>query len=148
MTDERLKRNTDRPNRTDTRAEDRPKRVPINGEFDLLNVTGVRPGYHPCWVNENRVLTYKAAGYDFVMTDGVKFGEHHVHQANPHGARYVRNVGNGMLAYLMEIPQEYYDEDREAESRIVDEQEESIRTDAINSGLDHGKLEIDFGRTK
>ncbi len=146
MKDERLIKTTNRPTREDTRAEARPNRVPINGIKNLINVVGVRPGYHPCWVNEPNVEAYKAAGYTFVESD-VSFGTHHVQQANPLGARYARNMGSGTIAYLMEIPEEYYNQDRDREAAEIDAIEGSMKSDARASGLDHGDLSISFGKS-
>lgn len=145
MKDERLIKTTNRPTREDTRAENRPERQPISGSKNLLNVRGVRDGFHACWVNEPNVPAYQAAGYTFVDND-VTFGATHVQQANPLGARYAKNVGLGMIAYLMEIPIEYYNEDRAKEAEEVDAVEASIKRDARSEGLDHGDLSINFGR--
>lgn len=139
MKDERLIKTTNRPTREDTRAENRPERQPISGIKNLLNVTGIRPGFHACWVNEPNVPAYQAAGYNFVEND-VSFGATHVQQANPHGARYAKNVGLGMTAYLMEIPNEYYEADRKREADEIAATEASIRRNAMAEGLDHGEL--------
>lgn len=139
MKDERLIKTSNRPTREDTRAENRPERQPISGIKNLLNVTGIRPGFHACWVNEPNVPAYEAAGYAFVEND-VSFGATHVQQANPHGARYAKNVGLGMIAYLMEIPQEYYDADRKREADEISLMEASIKRNAQAEGLDHGEL--------
>jgi len=146
MKDERLIKVTNRPVREDTRAADRPKRVPINGTHDILAVRGIRPGFKACWVNEVNVPRYLDAGYTFVEND-VSFGSHHVNQSNPHGARYARNVGLQTIAYLMEIPQEYWDADREAEAAELEAMEASMKREARAMGLDHGDLSINHNLT-
>ena len=145
MKDERLSKTKDRPTREGTRSDARPARVPINGDKNILTVTGVRPDYHPCWVNEAMVPRFLDAGYTFVDND-VSFGTHHVQQANPLGARYARNVGMGVTAYLMEIPQKFYDEDRDAEEAERKANESTMRRTARSEGLDHGDLMISRGR--
>lgn len=140
MKSERTKHVEERPARGETRAE-RPQRVPINGDIDILTVKGIRPDYHPCWVNERLVPRYLNAGYTFVDYD-VSFGQHHVNQGNPLGARYVRDVGMGVQAYLMEIPQEYFDEDRASEEKLRQDQEGSMLDKARAAGLDHGDLQL------
>jgi hypothetical protein len=112
---------------------------------NILGVTGIRPDFHACWVNEPNVPRYLDAGYTFVEND-VAFGSYHVQQANPHGARYARNVGLGMIAYLMEIPKEYYESDRAKEMEDIALTEASMKRDARNQGLDHGDLELLIGR--
>jgi hypothetical protein len=147
MAGKRIEHVEDRPARGATRAE-RPNRVPINGDVDILTVKGIRPGYHPCWVNEEKVPKYLGAGYTFVESDNVTFGSYHVNQGNPLGARYVRDVGMGKFSYLMEIPQEYYDEDRQAEQDSIDKAEEGMKQSARQSGLDHGDLYIESTKNR
>ena len=145
MKDERIIKTQNRPTSQDTRAEARPKRIPINGGSDILTVVGIRPGYVACWVNEKNVNRYLDAGYTFVEND-VSFGTHHVNQANPHGARYARNVGREVIAYLMELPKEYWEQDREREAAEIDAVENSMKSEARGQGLDHGDLSIQFGK--
>lgn len=145
MKDERVVKTENRPTREDTRAQARPQRVAINGGADILAVKGIRPGFSACWVNEKNVPRYLDAGYTFVDNE-VSFGTQHVNQANPHGARYARNVGNQVTAYLMELPKEYWEEDREKEASEIDAIESSMKRDARALGLDHGDLSIHRGR--
>lgn len=140
MKNEKVKHVEARPTRGETRAE-RPQRVPINGDRSILEVKGIRPDYHPCWVNQENVPRYLDAGYSFVEND-VTFGSYHVQQGNPLGARYARDVGKGQVAYLMEIPMEYYEADRASEERQLLESERSMRDRARAIGLDHGDLKI------
>jgi hypothetical protein len=145
MKDERLIKTLNRPTSQDTRASARPERVPISGIKNIIGVSGIRGGFHACWVNEPNVPAYQAAGYTFVEND-VSFGSHHVQQANPLGARYARNMGLGTIAYLMEIPQEYYDSDRDLEAKEVDDIEASMKREARSLGLDHGDIALSRGR--
>lgn len=138
MKSERIKHVEERPARGETRAE-RPQRVPINGERDILAVKGVKEGMHAVWVNESNVPRFKDAGYTFVDYD-VSFGSYDVHQGNVFGARHARNVGNGTIAFLMEIPQEWYDQDRKAEEDALKASEGSMYAEARDKGLDHGTL--------
>ena len=141
MKNERIKHVEDRPARGETRAE-RPQRVPIGGTgADILAVKGIRPDFHACWVNDYLVPRYIEAGYAFVSND-VTFGSYHVNQGNPLGARYARDVGAGRTAYLMEVPQEYYDEDRQREEDERRAIEISMRDEAYQKGLDHGTLQL------
>src|SRR6188768_1396408 len=105
MANDKVKQVESRPARGEIRAE-RPKRVPINGDRDILAVYGIKPDMHPCWVNFDMVQRFLNAGYTFVDYD-VTFGSYHVNQGNSVGARYARDVGQGVTAFLMEIPIEY-----------------------------------------
>lgn len=145
MANEKVKHVEDRPARGVTRAE-RPDRVPINGIRDILAVKGIREGMHPCWVNEPLVPRYLEAGYTFVDYD-VSFGAHHVNQGSSIGARYSRDVGRGMVAHLMEIPQEWYDADRAEEAAFIDQTETSLGRGSSRE-LDHGNLVINSMKTK
>jgi hypothetical protein len=136
-----MKRTEARPTRGETRAE-RPQRVPINGERDIITARGIRPDYHPCWVNESNVPRYEAAGYTFVNYEGVTFGSYHIQQSNPLGARYCRNMGGGVLAYLMEIPLDLYNQDRMDEQKDLDDRMEAINKEAREQGLDQGKVTV------
>lgn len=140
MANEKVKHVEDRPARGTTRA-DRPERTPINGIRDILEVRGIRPGFHACWVNEQNVPKYLDAGYTYVDYE-VSFGSYHVNQGNSLGARYARDVGQGMVAFLMEQPQEWYDEDRAKEAADLSAQEAALSVDGVRSGLDHGSIQI------
>ena len=144
MANEKVKHVEGRPARGEPRAE-RVQRVPINGIRDVLAVRGIREGFHPCWVNEPLVPRYLEAGYTFVDYD-VSFGSQHVNQGNTIGARYSRDMGKGMVGHLMEIPQEYYDQDRETEQAEVDAIEGQIRPQSYRDGLDHGDFKLTTNR--
>ena len=146
MSARRIERTEARPERGETRAE-RPQRVPINGNVDILAVKGIKPDMHPCWVNEPLVPRYLQAGYTFVDYD-VSFGSYNVKQGNPLGARYARDVGAGQTAYLMEIPTKYYEEDQQAMQDELDRAQETMNESARSQGLDHGEIKIGSSYTQ
>ena len=95
----------------------RPKRYPLGArrEFEIEN----RPGWHRAWISDSPTLpggiqAYLDAGYTFV-TDPTKVGEPSVNTVEGVGTAVSRNGGQGITLYLMEIPQEWYDEDRQTE---------------------------------
>lgn len=137
MANEKVKHVEGRPARGEPRAE-RAERVPINGIRDVLAVRGIRPGFHPCWVNEPLVPRYLEAGYTFVDYD-VSFGSTHVNQGSSIGSRYVRDMGKGTTGHLMEIPLEWYNEDRLQEQKEIDHTEGSLGRNP-SLGLDHGSI--------
>lgn len=143
MSARRIERTEARPERGETRAE-RPQRVPINGNVDILAVKGIKPDMHECWVNEPLVPRYMQAGYTFVDYD-VSFGSYNVKQGNPLGARYARDVGAGMTAYLMEIPTHLWDADQKAAQDELDASQAAMIGQARASGLDHGDIKIGMG---
>lgn len=128
-----------RPERGQPRADERPPRVSLNSGRDILNVKGIKPDMHPVWVNEDQVPRFLDAGYTFVDYN-VSFGSYHVNQGNELGARYARDVGMGMVAYLMEIPKSLKEEyDREEEERLR-AGERAIYENARADGLDYGNI--------
>lgn len=123
---------------------ERPKRQPINGYRDLLSVQGKEEGFHYCWVNEDKVPRYEQGWYEFVTHD-VIIGDKRVNTAAQLGGKVSLAVGNQMTAYLMRIPNEYYDEDMKAQSDMVDEVESSMKA-KLNSGADGQYGSVEIGR--
>jgi hypothetical protein len=108
---------------------DRPQRSSIHDVGrDKMSVKGIKPGFHPCWVNDYNVDAFLQAGYDFV-TYGVTVGEKQL-AAVSEGGKHSIAAGNGVVAYLMEIPEEYY----QADLKII-ENETSEKERAMFEGL-------------
>lgn len=104
-----------------TRTEPRARRVPL-GVPSLKMAAEQRAGYHRHWMNDhkNRIHAAEQAGYQFVseIVDG-------------RDMRVSRRVGthedgSPLLAYLMEIRREFYDEDQAAKQAQVDEIDAAI----------------------
>lgn len=128
----------ERPSITNRSA--RPKRVPIHGYKSKLDVKGLKPGMHGCWVNEPNVERYLAAGYDFVNYD-VVVGDRQVNAASQVGSRVSMAAGNGLTAYLMECPEEIYNEEMDEIARLADEKEQMMRQDSLGDGS-YGEVKI------
>lgn len=127
-----------------TRPE-RPKRTPINGR-NILSVTGKEPGYVYRIVNNvgDRVEMFKNAGYELVKATDVAVGDRRVDSASAEGSIATVSVdATGTKAYVMRIPQEWYEDDQRAKQAQVDELEQSMRNEALSKNeLKSGKLEI------
>lgn len=136
----------DRPS-TLNRSE-RPTRVPINGLRDKLVIRGQQPGWHYCWVNEDKVERYLLGGYEFV-THEVRVGDRKIDQASMIGGKVAMAVGNGVTAYAMRCPEEIYEEELKLVQERTDETEQSLRAN-LNSGAEgrYGKVEIGRGRNR
>lgn len=78
-----------------------------------------RQGYHRHWFNDvpGRVERAKEAGYEHVLGDDKKSVK------RPVG---VKEGGGVLLAYLMEIPQQWYDDDMKAQQDLIDKQERAL----------------------
>lgn len=120
----------------------RPKRTPFSQTRRLAFQE--RPGYKRRIFNDvdDRIQRAEAAGYkavsekDFRLpTDGRAGTDTQV------GSVLKRSVGNGTMGVLMEIPEEFYNEDQERKVRDTEEVERALKRDAKKSGL-RGTLTI------
>lgn len=120
-----------RETETDTRAErpqgrdegGRRQRVPL-GTARLKLEAEKRHGHVRRWINDyrNRLHQAQEAGYAFVEeTDAEGRNMRRSVQVG------TREDGQPMLAYLMEIRQEFYDEDQAAKQKSVDAIDNAIR---------------------
>lgn len=117
----------------------RKERNSITGTRTKLALTGEEPGFHYAWINEDNVGTAEDATYEFV-THAIKVGNRHIDVSQMQGAKVSRNVGGGVIAYLMRVPQELYDMDMAEEQRVkVDATERAIFVDINSNGL-RGKI--------
>jgi hypothetical protein len=122
-----------RADRASTREETgRNTRVPLGVARSKLTVAG-RPGYRRRWINdsEGRLQNAQDGGYEFVMNENVaQIGDADIGNENRDlGARTSRVVdsGTGQRAYLMEIKEEFYQEDQRAKVAKVEETDRRIR---------------------
>lgn len=100
--------------------QDRPARRPFGRqEYRLANFP-FTPGFVPRWFNDTpgRIARALGAGYRHVL--------------DPDGIKYTLTVGRaegggGQLAYWMEIPKEFYDEDFAAKQANLDVIDTTIR---------------------
>lgn len=125
---------------------ERPQRVPINGLRDKLSVRGQEPGWHYCWVNEDKVDRYLGGHYEFV-THEVQVGDRKIDQASMIGGKVSLPVGNGVTAYLMRCDEKVFEEEMALTNERTDQTEQSLREN-LNNGADgkYGKVEIGRGR--
>lgn len=123
----------------------RPARVPIHKRNVLT--AKQRAGFHRCYVNEvpHNVQAYLDAGYTFVLTDDSTVDQTAATAQVP--GNVVRIVANKdphapyRYAVLMEIPQEYFDEDMAAQQALIDQNCEALdpRKNTVK-GSDFGSI--------
>lgn len=119
------------------KVEPRKKRKPIGVPTSKLAVA-VRDGYHRHWINDvgGRLAQAEEGGYEFVLKkDVVVSGEAQQGQ----GTRIsqivgTKETGEPLYAFLMEIRQDWYDEDQREKQRPVDETENAIREGSLGNG--------------
>lgn len=121
---------------------DRKERIPLGTPRSKLAV-GKREGFQRRWVNDagGRISNAEEGGYQFVQ-DG---------QAKPQdggnsdlGTRVSRIVGtkedgSPLRSYLMEISEEFYQDDQRAKLKAVDEVDAAIRRGSLNEKPDDNR---------
>jgi hypothetical protein len=97
----------------------RPARKPF-GSMTLKLDYPQREGFHRHWFNDipGRVGRAQEAGYEHVKDRDGKPVSRTVGTAEGGGA---------LIAFLMEIPEEWYNQDMAAEQRIINDKEESMK---------------------
>lgn len=136
---------------TENKASYEGKRVRVPLGVPRMKLTsGHREGYVRRWINDDRLQSAEKGGYSYVrLEDAGEVGTFDVSQRNGLGDKVSRVVGrhqNGspMMAYLMEIKQEWYDEDQRAKQAPIDEQEMAIKRGA-GPGNQEGRYIPDVG---
>lgn len=112
-----------------SRAKNRPQRTPMHNRRILE--AKQRKGFVRRWVNEDhgRVDAALEAGYTFVYDDDADASTKRSGQDASQMGSVVRRVVNKdpnasiNTAVLMEIPQEFYDEDQKAKADQLDREE-------------------------
>jgi hypothetical protein len=119
----------------------RPTRTPI-GVRNVLTVKGQDPNYHYRVVNDDadRVQQFLEAGYELVPAKIGQVGDPHINAVSPEGTVSQVSVGGGKKAFLMRIPNEFFDEDQLAKQKRVDELEAATKQKALNGT--YGTLEF------
>src|ERR1700727_481844 len=100
-------------------VRERPKRKPF-GSLEQKLAYPDRVGFHRHWFNDskNRIARALEAGYT------------HVEDKDGKNVCYIVGTsesGGPLHAFLMEIPQEWYNEDMAAEQALIDEKESAIK---------------------
>ena len=123
----------------DDRAQDRQARIPVDSPQLHLD-TPVREGFRRYWFNDvpGRIQSALKGGYDFVTEDTL-LGDNpnsNITETDPGGTRVSRVVGtntdnSARVAYLMEIPEEWYNEDQEKLLSHQKEVMEQIKTGKV-----------------
>jgi hypothetical protein len=105
----------------------RPKRVPLHRQNIIHADT--KAGFVRRMVNDtdDRIERFKKAGWTEV--ENAQIGDPHAGDPSSLGSASVKSVGAGMKAILMEIPEEFYQEDQKDKGKKVDTLEEAMEHD-------------------
>jgi len=110
-----------------SRAEGQPKRIPV-GQRDVLTAPK-NPGYVRRFVNAEpgRIERFQAAGYRIVEDEPI--GDPALGAGTPIGSSANKHVGGGQRAVLMEIQEDWYNEDQLAKAAKIKALEDTIQSD-------------------
>ena len=129
-----------RDDRDDARQEtERTERTPLGGQNYKLKAP-LRPGYRRYWFNDDigRTENALAAGYKHVEEERKGRGKA-PRMKRPAGTN---ETGGQRYVYLMEIPEEFYQEDQAAKQQPIDEIDAAIKGGVVNGadGQDDGSF--------
>lgn len=117
----------------------RPKRTPLG----MRNVLAAeqRTGYVRRWVNdtEDRLERAQAAGYAPVLKPA-DAADPRAGSGSQIGSPVAKSVGGGVRAVLMEIPKEFYDEDKAAKNARIDRTEQGLSRQPGIKGHQYGSV--------
>jgi len=135
-------------------ASRRVGRIPI-GQRNRLTAPK-RPGYKRRFVNiqPGRIQMFEDAGYQLVTDQTydpnnpgvVRVGDRVAGAATPLGSAVVEEVGGGQQAVLMEIREDWYNEDQAKKARRLDEMEAQIKRRTTKSGH-YGSIKAESAMT-
>lgn len=116
---------------TETQAPARPQRKPF-GSLELKMNYPARPGFHRHWFNDSKGRIERAleAGYTHVNGKDGKPVSMIVGTAEG---------GGPQTGFLMEIPEEWFQEDMAAQQRLVDEKEAMIKRGELEASDGDGR---------
>lgn len=101
-------------------------------QFDMIQrnilTAPKREGYQRRFVNDvgDRVEQFLANGWNVVTDETIQVGDERVGKSQPIGSPITKDVGVGVTAVLMEIPQELYDARQKRKSEIIAEKERKM----------------------
>lgn len=127
----------------------RDTRIAVGGYRDILTLENTDPDYHYYWELDSSetgptIHRRLLAGYSFVQDDeGVLVGQASVFKSEAVGSILRVPNGDGRYLYLLKIPMEWYEEDREAIEQRINETEDAIRGPQLEGGYSAG---ISIGR--
>lgn len=137
-------RATSREADREEKRDPRKRRVPL-GQIRSKLSAEAREGFHRLWVNdypEGHLQQALDAGYEFVKGD-VKIGDHGELGGHDLGSMRSEIVGTkpdgrAMRGYLMEIKQEWHDEDMAEQLKRAQAIDDQIRSGTAGDDPEHG----------
>lgn len=129
----------------ETKKAERPKRVPLYDQRNILAIKGKDPKYEYRLVNDSdgRIARFKLAGWEHVTHD-LQVGDVQVEISECKGGVATVNVRGGIVAYIMRIKKEFYEADQSAKQQDLDASQEAMYRELNDdkNGSQYGKVEF------
>ena len=127
-----------------SRAEDRPSRVPVGVQKAITTVYDQDVNYVYRWVNDvdDRIERFKLGGWEIVDSKSVRVGQRSVDSTGKMSGTISRNVGSSRTAFLMRIKKEYYEQDQAEKARIIKESEDAMLKKENNAEGRYGSVTV------
>ena len=130
-----------------TEVRKRTKRIPMSGSRMRMHIEESEkdPNFHYAWINDTGGLLQRAqmAGYEHcTRAEFPSWGERGVDSSDGTGTVVSQDVGNGVIAYLMKQPMEYYEEDRRELDGMADAREADLKKLLDSGNGTYGKIDI------
>jgi hypothetical protein len=115
------------------RPTDHPQRV-MPGQGNKLAVEAPREGFVRRWVTNipGRLEEMQQYGYTFVENTGLVANALDSSEASALGTRITRPSGGGNIYYLMEIREDWYQENQDYKQAQIDEIEKAMKPSGPN----------------
>jgi hypothetical protein len=136
-----------RETREEVVAKVRPKRIPVfEQNRNKISVSGLdQVNFQYRWVNDvdDRLQMFLEGGWEFADKHGKSVGDATVETAKGTGSTLSRNMGRGVIAFLMRIPKDIWLEDqkRKAEDQIQTHNKNMEKQ--AKQGADYGKITVE-----
>jgi hypothetical protein len=129
----------------------RPVRVPLHQQSSLTSAE--RDGYKRYWFNDTmgRIDAAKRAGWTHVLDEEANTSDVKAQSESQFGSAICQVTNRDPNAsshksYLMEIPIDFFNEDYEAQQKLIDEKEASYDPNGLNKTMmNYGKMAIKRG---
>ena len=153
---EPVKRKRGRPPLSETRAQSRPDRNPVDGlDRGILNVSGKDPNQHYVFVCSRsesgpEVIQYLNSGYEFARSDEiVNVGDSVVYQTQNVGSivRVAEPTSEGWYNFLMKIPVDVFQERERNKERDRRSKERGLLEPNEND-FEYGKASLSYKRAQ
>lgn len=111
-------------------------------------------GYKGRWVNDegNRINTFINAGWEILDENGTHVeADRRIQKSDWRQSALSQQVGGGIVAYYMIIPEEWYQADQAKKQAKIDQQENQIRSPqsvGIDPSKTYGEIKINHDKSK